>query len=94
MPLHESYRSSLIQSGYTPDQLNIIDAHLDATYYGTDEHGGDLYEYHDNLRIARVDNATEVADYEERKDTGCCGFYDREIEHPDGNILIGFNYGH
>lgn len=87
-------RNRLIEAGYTPDQLNIIDAHLAATYFAEDKDGGMMYEFADNLRIARANNAEEVREYERDKRHGCCGYYDKIIEHPDGYIMIGFNYGH
>lgn len=89
IPNGSKLRNKLIENGWTPDQLNILDAHLEDTYFNEYE-----YECADNLRLARVDNPEECAEYDERRDDGCCGFYDQEIEHPDGNILVGFNYGH
>lgn len=55
------------------------------------------YEYADNLRMCyRGDNVT-VQDYEERMNTGCCGFVDY-ITIPflvnGKDALFGFNYGH
>jgi hypothetical protein len=82
-------RNRLIFSGYTPDQLNTIDAILEDSFFSERD-----YEYADNLRIARVNVPEEVKEYEFIKDHGCCGFYDRVITHPDGDLMIGFNYGH
>ena len=52
------------------------------------------YEYMDNQRYARKDNPPEVDEYNKREENGCCGSCDKEIETPDGVVLIGFNYGH
>lgn len=61
-----------------------------------EEDGGwPRFEYADNYRLASVDDAAAVAEYEAARDEGCCGSYDTVIEHPiHGKWYIGFNYGH
>jgi len=73
----------------TWDQQVAIHAHLDKT--SDDDQINDCAN---NARVARADNPEEVAWYEAQMEGGCCGFYDVVIEHPDGNILLGWNYGH
>jgi len=48
----------------------------------------------DNLRIATVSNEEEEYFYHKRKDNGCCGFWDDEIEIDGVKLMIGWNYGH
>ena len=54
----------------------------------------ECYEFADNFRYARQDNAEEVRKYHEAQESGCCGFYDTEITVDCVTIMIGFNYGH
>lgn len=52
-------------------------------------------EYVDNIRYAPADDPVRMADYQVRKEHGCCGYYDETVEHPVyGRWCIGFNYGH
>lgn len=88
IPNGSPLRNRLIASGYTPDQMNRLDAVLAETYYsGT-------YDYADSLRIARVANAEEVAEFRHVKEHGCCGEFERTIACADGDVIVGFNYGH
>lgn len=50
----------------------------------------------DNYRAADLDDDAEMAEYEEAERHGCCGFFSREVVHPETGkrILIGCNYGH
>jgi hypothetical protein len=89
MAMSDLFKQDLTDGGFTPSQVEAIASVLNETYYNSDG-----YDYADNLRIARVGNTEEVLRYEESKRNGCCGYFDREIAHPDGNILLGFNYGH
>lgn len=52
------------------------------------------FECVDNCRIARKSDPKEMADYEEARSGGCCGFFDREILVNGEVYLIGCNYGH
>jgi len=52
------------------------------------------YEFADNFRFARQDNADEIRTYQNAYDHGCCGFYDTDLTVDGQTILIGFNYGH
>jgi hypothetical protein len=56
--------------------------------------GRQHYEYVDNHREARVDNADEMLRYEDIRSHGCCGSYDRTIELDGVKITFGFNHGH
>ena len=49
----------------------------------------------DNERICEVGNPEDMVAYERRRETGCCGFHDEEIDHSSGRkFFIGFNHGH
>ena len=54
------------------------------------------YEYVDNFRLARKNNADEMKRYKAARENGCCGSHDAEIKlpWPISNLLFGFNYGH
>lgn len=52
------------------------------------------YEYADNFRFAKVGDIYQEFFYEEDLNSGCCGYYDRIIEHKGIQYKIGFNYGH
>lgn len=80
---------SRLAAGWTQSQIDRLNEFHSDTH--KDE---DTYEYADNFRCARKDNAEECQDYYAIQDQGCCGFCDTVIEHPDGDILYGFNYGH
>lgn len=53
------------------------------------DHGD--YEYSDNYRYARIDNADEMAAFGRASDSGCCGSHEEDLAH---GVLVGFNYGH
>lgn len=48
----------------------------------------------DNHRIAQVDNLLDVANYEQQRRQGCCGFFDTEVIIRNELYKIGCNYGH
>lgn len=52
------------------------------------------YDHADNLRAAAVGNAEQEAEYEARKATGCCGYYDDTAVIDGVEYRVGFNYGH
>lgn len=55
----------------------------------------ELKTYTDNYRYAKIGNELQEKYYEIIKNTGCCGFADREITHKKhGSFRIGLNYGH
>lgn len=55
---------------------------------------GEVYEYNDNYRLARIDDPFELAVYHYQVGNGCCGYYDDEISIDGVEFKIGFNYGH
>lgn len=52
------------------------------------------YECADNFRYARIGDKFQEHIYQEIQDSGCCGFYDKEIDVDGIKYKIGFNYGH
>lgn len=54
----------------------------------------EVCNFTDNFRIARKDRPEEVKAYNAASARGCCGFFDDEIDTPDGVILFGWNFGH
>ena len=52
------------------------------------------YEYMDNERVALSTDPEQVAEYNDRKENGCCGSVDRQLKIGDKVYLVGFNYGH
>lgn len=59
---------------------------------GSDE---DLFDYADNVRIARTCDAQEMSNFEKVREDGCCGSMDWEVVDPHGvRWILGFNYGH
>jgi len=49
----------------------------------------------DNFRLAIKGNLKQEKLYKKDYNSGCCGFYDCEINMKNGVvILFGFNYGH
>lgn len=81
--------SSALESWPKPLRENF-EAYLKKFWVVASQH----YEYVDNHRVARVNNPTEMAAYEEAKAYGCCGSRDRIIEIDGVEITFGFNYGH
>jgi hypothetical protein len=64
-------------------------------FLGDTYQNDDSYEFADNLRIAWVGSPEEIEHYEERRNNGCCGYFDEELKCKSGRIYqIGFNYGH
>ncbi len=52
------------------------------------------YEYTDNERAYKVGEVQWQAVFETKKEHGCCGCYEEEIEIDGEKWVIGFNYGH
>ena len=53
------------------------------------------YENIDNERFAQAGDPVEVAAYEKKRNTGCCGAIDQILADDCGHLwLAGFNYGH
>ena len=48
----------------------------------------------DNYRFAWSDDDNAMARYEELKEDGCCGRFDRKITIQGREAMIGCNYGH
>jgi hypothetical protein len=48
----------------------------------------------DNYRFAFLDDAKAMADYQDKKDNGCCGYFDEEVVVNGRKAIIGCNYGH
>lgn len=52
----------------------------------------------DNLRIAKLNSTNDKLPeaYNEHRNQGCCGFFDRQFINPvTGSVfMLGFNYGH
>lgn len=48
----------------------------------------------DNYRFAFDDDAEACASYEDCRNNGCCGFFDRDIIIAGRNGSVGYNYGH
>ena len=86
--MNTSYIKELLL-GYTDEQVSAILNHLEGTYENEN-----IYNYADNLRIARKGNVIEENYYMDNYNKGCCGYYDNEIVVGDTVIKIGFNYGH
>jgi hypothetical protein len=57
-------------------------------------HRNQEYDYTDNFRVARADDAEEVQEYEAVAKQGCCGFHDQDVKIGGVLIKFGFNYGH
>ena len=52
-------------------------------------------EHADNYRFSPMDDSEGLEEFEEIKEHGCCGSYEREVEdHTGRKWLIGCNYGH
>jgi hypothetical protein len=51
-------------------------------------------EYADNVRFGWVDHAGSMAEYEDKRDHGCCGSIDMEVTINGRLAMIGCNYGH
>lgn len=51
------------------------------------------FEFVDNFRISNGSPFDELV-YVATKDTGCCGYYDGELEVNGFKYKVGFNYGH
>lgn len=51
------------------------------------------FEFIDNFRISNGTPFDELV-YFATKDTGCCGYYDGELEVDGVGYKVGFNYGH
>lgn len=74
----------------TPEQHTAIEK-----WWIENDPSGYSFECDDNHRYAIQGNTEQEADYETRRNNGCCGFVDVELELSDGSILLyGFNYGH
>jgi hypothetical protein len=82
-------KEHLSANGWTEAQVATALGHLEVTYFRESE-----YENADNLRLARTGNEAEYADYLATQADGCCGSHDERRFTPDGEIAIGFNYGH
>lgn len=52
------------------------------------------YECMDNYRAAPVGDEAAEAEYEQIKESGCCGRHDEIVEVNGQKWHIGFNYGH
>lgn len=69
------------------DKLEVLVAFSKAVYE-------DFVEFDDNYRIEPI-TKDGIRRYNNRKNTGCCGFVDSSIKCTSGNTyLYGFNYGH
>ena len=82
-------RNSMIQAGFSEEAANVVMSRVHKTFYNDER-----YDCADNIRIARQSCQDEVMNYEDAKNHGCCGFFDEEVQTPDGVVMLGFNYGH
>ena len=48
----------------------------------------------DNRRVARVGHRPSMRKFRKQRKAGCCGCFERIAHGPDGEYMIGFNYGH
>jgi hypothetical protein len=48
----------------------------------------------DNYRFAYLDDESALQAYDEKRNHGCCGFFDREVTIAGRAAKIGCNYGH
>lgn len=48
----------------------------------------------DNGRFAFINDEIGMQGYEDARDQGCCGFYDREVLVAGRKATVGCNYGH
>lgn len=48
----------------------------------------------DNYRLCYLDDDISIAQYDEKKSEGCCGFFDRQVRIGNRCAMIGCNYGH
>lgn len=72
------------------EDLEEVQNFLHDTYHNHED-----YEFADNLRIAWVGSRSELAQYDDIRSSGCCGYFDQELKCKSGRIYqIGFNYGH
>jgi hypothetical protein len=79
----------LADNGWTPAQVFVAVEHLKVTWLNEAK-----FENTDNLRLARLDDADELSDYQGAVEEGCCDEYDVVLDTLDGRITVGFNHGH
>lgn len=48
----------------------------------------------DNYRFAFKDDKVALDRYEDQKNDGCCGFFDRDVMVDGRPAMVGCNYGH
>lgn len=48
----------------------------------------------DNYRFAWTDDQAEMAMYDHKRGTGCCGFFDATVIIDGREAQLGCNYGH
>jgi len=82
-------RQHLLANGWTAAQVATAMGHLEVTYFRES-----AYENTSDLRLARVGNESEEADYQAIQLAGCCGSHDERRFTVDGEIAVGFNFGH
>ena len=51
-------------------------------------------EFADNYRFAYVDDVEACMRYEDARNNGCCGYFDRAIIIAGKHAMVGYNYGH
>jgi|15BtaG_2_1085339.scaffolds.fasta_scaffold11543_2 hypothetical protein len=76
----------LEKKGYTIEEILRVGEFLLETFYEADNA--------DNLRIARSWVPSEVAEFECKRNQGCCGSHEGGIVGSQGTVYIGYNYGH
>ena len=52
------------------------------------------FEFMDNFRWAPLSKPEDMEIYSKQKSAGCCGSWDSVVWGPEGETLMGFNYGH
>ena len=54
----------------------------------------DTYDNIDNFRVAEKGNLVEMAEFENKREQGCCGSHEWAVIFGQREFLVGFNYGH
>jgi len=76
----------LEKKGYTIEEILRVGEFLLDTFY-------EAYRA-DNLRIARSWVPSEVAEFECKRNHGCCASQEGGIVGSQGTVYVGYNYGH
>lgn len=88
-PASPEFANFLKAELFSDAEVEAVLSCLQSTYLDEAE-----YENSDNLRIARLDRADDVAHYSKVQSEGCCGAFDTVIQVEGRFILVGFNFGH